>query len=325
MAIKIKLNIHEQSVHDIEPELYKCDQCGTSSLTQNSLTQHIRLNHGKPKAKPVEPFVKRVTRVTGKKILHDENVFGIEDLPESYKCEHCNSKYSTKFSLKRHINNDHKGIQSMNTRAKRVKRETGNQDQPPTQMFESKELEAEFLDFLKLENPLEGKIVEKKLSSIQQCLLCDYSDSNKTVFSMHMKAKHMIDDEYRCDHCEAAFLVYRELFFHLTDSHGIGNYDSQCNVCGKGFKNSTSLNKHKEIHEPKRSSKTKKISCEKCGKSFTSDLGYNYHMACTHGEFDIKPEDEVRKCSQCNQKFEEPSSMKTNKKNNRTSYGSSYQ
>ena len=88
---RILLNIHEQSVHNIEQEVLKCEQCESSFLTQSGLRKHVKTNHEQPpiNSPNVEPFVKRITRVTGKQVLANKAIeLNESEDEETFKCGH---------------------------------------------------------------------------------------------------------------------------------------------------------------------------------------------------------------------------------------------
>ena len=140
---------------------YNCDKCNKSFFRKANLKTHIKNVH--------------------------ENV--------RYNCDKCDKSFSWKHHLNRHIKSVHNNecnilndpsATSIYTRAKRVKREMQKNDQQSTKLFESKESEEEFLDFLKLDNPLEGKIENTGFN----CDMCGKCYSTKGNLKKHIQSVH---------------------------------------------------------------------------------------------------------------------------------------
>ena len=109
-------------MHNIEQEVLKCEQCESSYLTQSGLRKHMKTNHEQPpiNSPNVEPFVKRITRVTGKQVLAHKAIELIESEEEEiFKCGHCKSTFSTKANLTRHMKVLHENLEPRVTRNKR--------------------------------------------------------------------------------------------------------------------------------------------------------------------------------------------------------------
>ena len=60
---------HLESVHGIVPVMIKCELCDASYTTKTNLKKHLQSVHEKFKPKMIENHVKRVTRVTGKRVI----------------------------------------------------------------------------------------------------------------------------------------------------------------------------------------------------------------------------------------------------------------
>ncbi|XP_052281231.1 zinc finger protein 558-like [Dreissena polymorpha] len=78
-----------------------------------------------------------------------------------------------------------------------------------------------------------------------------------------------------------------------------GEKPHACDVCGKAFSTSSSLNTHRRIH-----SGEKPHECGVCGKRFTASSNLYYHKM-THNK------DKPHKCSLCNKSFPTPGDLRS--------------
>ncbi len=96
-----------------------------------------------------------------------------------------------------------------------------------------------------------------------------------------------------CTGCGGAFTDAEALVKHLTEEHKeLAAMDTEaCSVCGKLFKDTTSMKRHMLTHSGERP-----FACTLCDKTFTRKLNLQNHIACHTNE---KP----YKCDQCGMSY----------------------
>ena len=99
------------------------------------------------------------------------------------KCDHCGKKFSRKFDLTRHLQNDH-----------------GKQNSPPT----SKDKTKNDTDYDLFDNPFVDKRKAEESSGIFICDLCNHNFSNSNSLSKHILTVHD-STMMTCDQCGKDF------------------------------------------------------------------------------------------------------------------------
>ena len=79
------------------------------------------------------------------------------------------------------------------------------------------------------------------------------------------------DKVYKCSDCNKTFASTSGLSRHIQ--HYTGQYSHFCDVCRRGFNNSTQFNDHVRGHEGKG------YPCGYCGKKFKKLMRQRYHLS----------------------------------------------
>ena len=103
------------------------------------------------------------------------------------------------------------------------------------------------------------------------CDICGKEVISKRLMR-HMNS-HNTSRDYECDICHKRYTTKRYVTDHKVKAHG--NKTSFCDICGRTFKGTTYLEKHRQTHGPKDK------YCDICGKGFTTDFYLRIHKV-TH-------------------------------------------
>ena len=157
-----------------------------------------------------------------------------------------------------------------------------------------------------------------------ECTWCNKKLS-KLSLDGHIKRVHE-KKEYKCEICQSTFKSQKILKNHELDIHIKDKvYKQKCDICDKEFEDKAKYYRHKDRHIEKKEYcsicrksvyhlnehekrahylKGAKLSCELCGKQFSSEKGLDKHLGNVHGHSDRKK----YVCDICNQHFSTSSS-----------------
>lgn len=106
------------------------------------------------------------------------------------------------------------------------------------------------------------------------CEVCNKTFRRKAYLRKHMN-NHNDDRPYPCQYCGKVFRSLTNRAKHVLN-HAVGPKTFICNVCGNGFANKGSLDRHARIH-------TGEIySCKHCSSTFYSSPGLTRHINKCH-------------------------------------------
>jgi KRAB domain-containing zinc finger protein len=195
-----------------------------------------------------------------------------------FSCSICNSSFTRKKSLKKHIKTVH---ESMN------KYQALTSDQKALLMTEDcSEIKREhsnesYMD----ENGLENYENEFESSEVQKY---SFEDNISDMIIVHNEGGKK---QYQCPNCHKSFTEFKNLKSHVLSVHE-GIKPHSCYICGNNFSKVANLKSHiNSVHEG-----VKTFSCSYCEKSFTTNQELTRHKV-VHAE--LKP----FQCSFCNSSF----------------------
>ena len=137
---------------------------------------------------------------------------------------------------------------------------------------------------------LEAPISTTTDDKTYQCLLCQKSFDQKSVYQSHLRSHGKEgEDPYRCNICSKTFAVPARLTRHYRTHTGEKPY--QCEYCSKSFSVKENLSVHRRIH-----TKERPYKCDVCERAFEHSGKLHRHMRIHTGE---RP----HKCSVCEKTF----------------------
>lgn len=101
------------------------------------------------------------------------------------------------------------------------------------------------------------------------CELCDKTFRRKTYLQKHMNS-HSNDRPYPCQYCGKVFRSLTNRAKHVLN-HAIGSKTFACEICGNGFPNKGSFERHSRVHG------SEVYSCNNCSSTFYSAPGLARH------------------------------------------------
>ena len=168
-----------------------------------------------------------------------------------YVCNNCNTCYSTKIALMKHLKKPcSKGVMPANHK-------------------KCSDYDKVFIKTSSLEGHL--RFVHKKTSQeITECLrtkyecsVCDEAFTERYLYKNHVKSVHEEKKKFECNICDSKLTSKQSLQFHIDSVHE-GKKPYLCSHCGFTASQSNNLKTHISIvHEKKRP-----YVCDICEKSF---------------------------------------------------------
>jgi len=125
------------------------------------------------------------------------------------------------------------------------------------------------------------------------CDLCGLISKNRVSLRTHVRRVHKRDLRHRCEQCGKGFMSNYDLEDHKTSHLGIKNFI--CDYCGNAYLQKSYLAAHKRvIHGVQKYPASKQHRCDRCNKSFASELNLRNHTSLHSQTF---------LCAQCGKKF----------------------
>ncbi|XP_016950250.1 zinc finger protein weckle [Drosophila biarmipes] len=212
---------HMEEVHNTVPKdlpQLLCNQCGLCFPSATQLASHYRTH--------LPPAVK-----------------------SDNSCPHCEKRFTTPGTLKRHIEGVHKQIKPYvcDICGKSFNYVTGLKDH---KLVHTEECPFECPVCLRrFKNKARLKIHSDTHSAqIYECAICGLKLKTRRTFNKH-KLVHSDERQYKCDVCGSAFKRSKTLKAHLILHTGIRPY--KCNFCGIDFSNGSNCRSHKRKAHPK--------------------------------------------------------------------------
>ncbi|XP_017040078.2 zinc finger protein 184 [Drosophila ficusphila] len=208
--------VHNTVAKDL-PQL-ECNQCGLCFSAVNQLHAHYR-THLPPKVKP------------------------------DNSCPHCEKRFTTPGTLKRHIDAVHKQIKPYicDICGKSFNYVTGLKDHKLVHTeecpFECSVCQRRFKNKARLNIHL-----DTHSDKGYDCTICGVKLKTRRTFNKH-KLVHSDERQYKCDVCGSTFKRSKTLKSHLILHTGIRPY--KCNFCGREFSNGSNCRSHKRQAHPK--------------------------------------------------------------------------
>lgn len=249
-------------------------------------------------------FWETVCQVCGKKYIskkvRDHHMKKHEE--DKLVCDHCEDIFSSKFTLHRHIQEQHNIILEANKDGQ-VKDEEDN--------VKCKICDQEFKYRRNLAAHLAN--VHNK-ADVCECKICGMKITKSSNLKRHLLEQHSILDtkrelhreetpEYKCEQCEKKFKRKDHLVQHLQTHQDLKTC-FKCEECFLSFSNIRNLERHKKLHLES----TSKYTCDLCGEQFTQKFNLERHLKL-HTEPDKK-----YSCNICGKNFSREDNLNNHQK-----------
>lgn len=268
-------NHDELESHFFKHSVSKCKACKEEFICRKDLLLHRQKMHrfGMFECKICN---KTFTRNSG---LERHRLLNHSDGEDSYKCVVCGNYYKFSFQLKHHLemthipyehiecglcHNIYFGPERLKSHIKSI--HLNSEEMAPTSC------------------PICGKIfsrehhlskhLETHDDTVSLCEICGMSIKGKTAMKNHMNREHPRTGTFICKICNEQFSMKKLLRWHYRRTHYKKSIPLPvyCEICGKVYKSSAILKKHKLIHSSERPFK-----CEICGASFKQSVTLSLH------------------------------------------------
>jgi uncharacterized Zn-finger protein len=184
-----------------------------------------------------------------------------------FKCQQCDSKFSTNGHLKNHIKAVHDKIRDV----------------------ECPQCDSKFTRNDQLKNHI--KAVHDKIRD-HECQQCDYKCSTGSDLKKHIKTVHDNIKDVECPQCDSKFPTNVHLKTHIKAVHDKIK-DHECQQCDYKCSNSSDLKNHiKAVHD-----KIKDHECQQCDfKCSNSSVLKNHIKICTGDRIGSAGECKIEDC-----------------------------
>ena len=238
---------------------------------------------------------KMFTSVVPKKInwhlkCHEES--------ENFECNECDLKFKRKFTLKRHLLEDHGKSFHLDS----IEEDILNHSEPASKRMDEKEDASSMV-----------KTVER-----HECVACNKIFRLKRYLDRHVDLNHKEIEPFNCPYCDNKFKHKKNLKMHESTVHWknaskVHRFMQEtpvkycCKSCMKEFNRSDTLRRHEKIHQASNPG----YVCHLCPKKFTRKQFLTVHIKIIHN-----PERNAYGCITCGRKFNRKQSFVRHKKTN---------
>jgi len=179
---------------------------------------------------------------------------------KDFHCKHCNSRFTNKYLLTRHVAKEH------------VKISLGEIEN--LKPYLCSDCGRGFSSKGRLQNHLR---IHNNLLKSYMCSVCGTFFATKFTLDGHLRV-HSGEKPYKCEMCDKLFRQSKDLVEHKRRAHTtVRPY--VCIVCGKRFINATLLKYHTRTHTGE-----SPLTCNICLKTFKNPTYFNVHIKCHSDE-----------------------------------------
>ncbi|XP_059619174.1 zinc finger protein 883-like [Phlebotomus argentipes] len=254
LCCKVKLSRTARILQHIEfhmnPNVFKCDECGKTFKNKLGLQQH-KVNSHTPKELHLYKCPKCPRTFMHQQRFRTHSAVHAEQ--RNHICPECGKAFPTKGRLKAHVMNMHQEV-------------SYHVCEICAKMFKSKDC---FLDHQrthtgekieKVPCPTCGKFFSEKRLKVHmkrhnesdevfRCHLCDRESNSQTSLNRHIKYVHMSERKYKCNLCESSFKRPVDLREHMA-THTSNQILYTCLFCPKQFNSNANKYNHQKVKHP---------------------------------------------------------------------------
>ena len=246
------LKNHDRNVH--QRRKLKCEKCEKPFAQKCNLIRHIN-THNETSAR-----ISLSCKICGK-VYYSKSGLELHTLSfhdgiggnKAVKCVECNKTYSSNSSLKKHLKS-HKSVR---------------------EEFPCKVCNKTFFSEIGFQS--HTQVVHENLT--HKCKICDKVFKQKQNLRLHRMAEHELKQiKKKCIDC-GRYISRKNIARHIQSIHKTSILPSkpfECYLCGKVLSSKRSVAHHiKFIHKE---DLLVRVKCEKCDKSFASELNLKRHL-----------------------------------------------
>ncbi|XP_041470859.1 histone-lysine N-methyltransferase PRDM9-like [Lytechinus variegatus] len=258
--------------HEPEGMKFKCKECNQIYNRKSALRQHLSEFHGHrcriclAKLTPCEKH-KKTQQASTKNGPHAGKTLVVSSAPEEpkdmlgkttnyyerpFKCRYCSNRYSTRNSVKAHEREQHTG--DLFFKCPHCEKVFGR--------------EYRLIDHLRTHEE----------NRMYRCTLCPRTFASESALNNH-QGEHNGLKPFKCEICGRGFRLKSVYHAHKRRMHRENPLRFFCSVCNKGFSNKGNFTIHERRHKGIRP-----FVCLECGKSFTAKHCLNTHIKAMHTE-----------------------------------------
>lgn len=264
----------ELETHFFNHKAYKCKACKEEFFCKKDILLHKETHK-------FENFECQICNKTFSRIggLRRHKKLNHSDIEDIHKCIVCQKSFKLSYQLKYHLENAHIvyenvectlchnvyfGPERLKSHIKAI--HLGPQENTPTTC----PICGKYFNREKLLT----KHLELHDDTISLCDICGMSVKGKVAMKYHMDTVHSISGVFTCNICNKQFNAKQLLYRHNKNAHYKKSPRSPvyCEICGKVYKDSSILKKHKLIH-----SSDRPFKCDVCGASFKQNVTLSLH------------------------------------------------
>uniref|UniRef100_A0A1B0GKI9 Putative transcription factor grauzone-like isoform x2 rhagoletis zephyria n=1 Tax=Lutzomyia longipalpis TaxID=7200 RepID=A0A1B0GKI9_LUTLO len=256
MCCNVKFNrpskILQHFDHHMNPEAFKCTECGKSFKNKYGLRLHTENSHTPPelhkyKCPNCPKTFMSMIRYKKHSYVH------VTDAEKSHICPHCSKAFAFKANLQIHIRQMHEEV-------------SYHVCEICAKMFKNKDV------FLRHQKTHSGEKIEKI-----PCPVCGNSFKYKAQLKLHMKRHNDSGQVFRCHLCNKESPNSLALHEHIKYVH-VRERKHKCNLCSAAFKTPIGLREHMATH----TSSQILYTCLFCPKQFNSNANKYVHQKRKH-------------------------------------------
>ncbi|XP_059612675.1 transcription factor grauzone-like [Phlebotomus argentipes] len=238
--------------HHMNPEAFKCSDCGKSFKNKYGLRLHTENSHTPPELHKYK--CPNCPKTFMSMIRYKKHSFvHVTDAEKSHICPHCSKAFAFKANLQIHIRQMHEEV-------------AYHVCEICAKMFKNKDV------FLRHQKIHTGEKIEKL-----PCPVCGNSFKYKAQLKLHMKRHNDSGQVFRCHLCNKESPNSLALHEHIKYVH-VRERKHKCNLCSSAFKTPIGLREHMATH----TSSQILYTCLFCPKQFNSNANKYVHQKRKH-------------------------------------------